>query len=281
MYRSMSLLHKVGGHQQATLDAAAGIAAGTAIFGKRSHASHRGATYAELVQPVHGAMEWAVFRRLPKDCVTRKGTDWHKLGDLWDDEMERNPALTAKSSTVLSAAQKQLSNYLALKHSVHAMQDAEPAATAGPTSSSATPAAATVTAAAAAAGAGSGAGRVVMTPGMLGGSMGCATSQTALLGALIGGGQAQVMGQLVRTAQGQQLLVPQSMLTPQLGRGVMLQPQIAAGQVVLASLITPQMAAAAAGLGLTAVPRGDGTSVWVLQQQRNQLQQQWQQQQQK
>jgi hypothetical protein len=60
----------------------------------------------------------------------------------------------------------------------------------------------------------------------------------------------------------------------------MLQPQIAAGQVVLTSLITPQMAAAAAGLGLTAVPRGDGTSVWVLQQQWNQLQQQWQQQQQ-
>jgi hypothetical protein len=269
---SASLLHKVRGHQRATLDVAGDTAAGTAILGKRSHASHRGATYAELVSPVHGPVEWQLFRRLLRDSTSiGKGIDWHKLGDLWDDEMEANPALTPKSSIVLRAAEKQLSNYLEAKKSVHAMQETESAATAGPTATSAAPTAASM----AAASAGGAAGRMTISPGVtpavLCSSLAGATPQAALLAALLGGGQAQVMGQLVQTAQGPQLLVPQTMLPAQLGlqaaRGVGLQPQLAAGQVVPTSLITPQMAAAAAAMGLTPIARGDGMSVWMLQQQ--------------
>ena len=115
---------KVRGHSQATLDVAAATGTGTAFLGKRSHASHRGATYAELVQPVHGNLEWEVFRRLLRDCTTRKGINWQRMGDLWDEEMEADPSLTPKSTTILKAAERTYSDYLALKHSVCAMQEA-------------------------------------------------------------------------------------------------------------------------------------------------------------
>lgn len=81
------------GHSQATLDVAAAAGAGRAIIAKRSHASRRGATYAELVQPVHGMREWQVYRQLLRQCVSRKGTNWQQLGDLWDLQMESDPQL--------------------------------------------------------------------------------------------------------------------------------------------------------------------------------------------
>lgn len=125
---------KVGGHSMATLDVAGASGAGTAIIAKRSHASRRGATYAELVQPVHGQDEWALFRRLIRSCTTRKGINFQRLGDLWDEEMERNPSLTPKSVSVLRAAEKEYSKYLALKRSLHDMQESESAAAAATTS---------------------------------------------------------------------------------------------------------------------------------------------------
>ena len=69
---------RFGGHHMATLDVAAATGTGTALLGKRTHASRRGATYAELVRPVHGQLEWDVFRRLLRACTTAKGVSFQR-----------------------------------------------------------------------------------------------------------------------------------------------------------------------------------------------------------
>jgi len=220
---------KVGGHSRASLDVAAATGTGTAVLGKRTHASRRGATYAELVQPVHGDREWQVYRRLLRNCTTRKGVDWQRLGDMWDEEMEDDPALTPKSTTTLKAAERVYADYLALKHSVCAMQegDAAPtgrgAAAAGSSTSAAQGAATMVI--------GAGVSPILQVPQ---GAVG--------------------IGQLVRTVQGQHVLLqPAALGTQQLAQATLaaaaaqrpvLLPQFGA----VSAGISPQMLAAAACL---------------------------------
>lgn len=282
---------QVGGHGLATLDVVGATAAGRATFGKRSHASKRCATYAELVQPVHGDQEWRLFRQLIRQCTSRRGVDFHHLGDLWDDAMEDDPTLTPKSSVVLKAAERQLSQYLLLKRSVHDMQEAADADAATSNAARAAPAAdapptAAPTAAAAAGyvpGAsnttgyvgGAAAGSGMFRPGMLGSNV--LAGGPFLLGnqALAPGvirPQVQLVGQLMTTAQGQQVLVPnlQAAAIP----GLQQQPRLMPGQVFSSQLITAPVAAALLGQGLVAVPRGDGSSVLVAQQWLQQQQQQ-------
>uniref|UniRef100_A0A383WLC1 Uncharacterized protein n=1 Tax=Tetradesmus obliquus TaxID=3088 RepID=A0A383WLC1_TETOB len=243
---------EVGGHSRATLDVAAATGTGTALLGKRSHASRRGATYAEMVRPVTGKLEWDVFRRLLRTCTTRKGIDFQRLGDLWDEEMEEMPALTPKSTTTLKAAEKEYSHYLALKQSVCAAQEAD-AAPSGHGGSSAAAAAANSTAA------------------VLG-----ATTIAAGAGVLPFVQAAQLAGisQLVRTAQGQQVVRPlavqqraqASLAAAAVPRPVVL-PQFA---MLGASSINPQVLAAAGLAG----PASNQAAVLLQQQQQQQLLQQ-------
>ena len=236
---------RFGGHHRATLDVAAATGTGTALLGKRTHASRRGATYAELVRPVHGQLVWDVFRRLLRACTTAKGISFQRLGDMWDVEMEDNPALTPKSVVVLKAAERSYADYLALKRSVCAMQEGGDAAPTEPGGS------------AAAAAAGSSAAAV----------LGGATT-------VVGAGflpflqVPQGVGQLVRTAQGQVVMLPHALAAQQL------QHTMAAAAVPrpmglpqggALGVINPQVLAAAAAFAGSA-----GHQALLLQQQQQQ-----------
>jgi hypothetical protein len=108
---------------------------------KRSAHSTRVASFAELVRPVTGDKEWMVFKRLIRDCTTRAGTSYQRLGDLWDAEMGLDPTLTPKNTVVLKAAARELAQYYALRFTVHDMQvgpGAEGAAAAATTTAGAT-----------------------------------------------------------------------------------------------------------------------------------------------
>mgnify|MGYP001807796947 CR=1 FL=1 len=165
---------------------------------------------------------------------------------MWDVEMEDNPALTPKSVPVLKAAERSYADYLALKRSVCAMQEGGGAASTDPGGSAAVAAAGSSTAA------------------VLEGA-------TTVVGAgLLPFLQVpQGVGQLVRTAQGQVVMLPHALAAQQL------QHTMAAAAVPrpmglpqggALGVINPQVLAAAAGFAGSA-----GHQALLLQQQQQQL----------
>ena len=79
---------QVGKHGLATLDVVGATAAGRATFGKRSHASKRCATYAELVQPVYEAQDCGGYSNSSQAVYFYAGCCLTAPRDLWGDVME-------------------------------------------------------------------------------------------------------------------------------------------------------------------------------------------------